>query len=137
MTLAIFDLDHTLLDGDSDYLWGEYMVAHQIVDEARYRRRNEIFYADYRRGDLDNDRYLEFCLQPLTMHPLESLHNWRSDFVENWIKPIVAPGYPPIAKPMEAPKRIVKQPIPPSPKVISCRAPKPLRGEPYNRGHLL
>ncbi|MCZ6796815.1 MAG: HAD-IB family phosphatase, partial [Gammaproteobacteria bacterium] len=92
MTLAIFDLDHTLLDGDSDYLWGEYMVAHQIVDEDEYRRRNEIFYAEYQRGELENDRYLEFCLQPLTLHSLDSLHNWRTDFVEYWIKPIVAPG---------------------------------------------
>ena len=92
MTLAIFDLDHTLLDGDSDYLWGEYMVAHQIVDEGEYRRLNQIFYADYQRGELENDRYLEFCLQPLTLHPLDSLYHWRSDFVENWIKPIVAPG---------------------------------------------
>jgi HAD superfamily hydrolase (TIGR01490 family) len=92
MTLAIFDLDHTLLDGDSDYLWGEYMVAHHIVDEAEYRRRNEIFYAEYQRGELENDSYLEFCLQPLTLHSLDSLHNWRTDFVENWIKPIVAPG---------------------------------------------
>jgi HAD superfamily hydrolase (TIGR01490 family) len=92
MALAIFDLDHTLLDGDSDYLWGEYMVANQIVDESEYRHRNEIFYQDYQRGELDNDRYLEFCFQPLTMHSLDSLYNWRSDFVETWIKPIVAPG---------------------------------------------
>ena len=92
MTLAIFDLDHTLLDGDSDYLWGEYMVANQVVDETEYRRRNEIYYADYQRGELDHTRYLEFCLQPLTMHPLDCLYHWRADFVESWIKPIVAPG---------------------------------------------
>jgi HAD superfamily hydrolase (TIGR01490 family) len=92
MTLAIFDLDHTLLDGDSDYLWGEYMVANGIVDATEYRRRNKIFYQDYQRGELDNHRYLEFCLQPLSQHPVEKLQVWRSDFVENWIRPIVAPG---------------------------------------------
>ena len=62
MTLAIFDLDHTLLNGDSDYLWGEYMVENKIVDEQEYRQRNLVFYEDYQRGDLDNDRYLEFSL---------------------------------------------------------------------------
>jgi HAD superfamily hydrolase (TIGR01490 family) len=92
MTLAIFDLDHTLLDGDSDYLWGEFMVENQIVDEEEYRSRNEKFYQDYQRGELDNDRYLEFCLQPLTLHSIDNLHRWRSDFVKTWIEPIIAPG---------------------------------------------
>jgi len=92
MTLAIFDLDHTLLDGDSDYLWGEYMVENRIVDESEYRRRNQVFYQDYQRGELDNESYLEFALEPLTRHSIEKLYAWRADYVENWIKPIVAPG---------------------------------------------
>ena len=92
MTLAIFDLDHTLLDGDSDYLWGEYMVEKRIVDAAEYRRRNRVFYEEYQRGELDNERYLEFALEPLTHHPVEDLYAWREDYVKNWIEPIVAPG---------------------------------------------
>jgi phosphoserine phosphatase len=92
MTLAIFDLDHTLLDGDSDYLWGQYMVENQIVDEHEYRRRNRVFYEDYQRGELDNDTYLEFALAPLTRYSIEELYTWRADYVENWIKPIIAPG---------------------------------------------
>ena len=92
MTLAIFDLDHTLLNGDSDYLWGEYMVENKIVDEQEYRQRNLVFYEDYQRGDLDNDRYLEFSLAPLTRYSLEELYRWRADYVENWIKPIVVAG---------------------------------------------
>ena len=92
MTLAIFDLDHTLLDGDSDYLWGEYMVANQIVDKQDYQLENKAFLRDYQRGQLDNDRYLQFALKPLTLHSLERLYNWRSDYVENWIKPIIASG---------------------------------------------
>ena len=59
MTLAIFDLDHTLITGDSDYLWGEYMVENSIVDEQEYRARNEIYYQDYQRGALDSEQYLE------------------------------------------------------------------------------
>jgi HAD superfamily phosphoserine phosphatase-like hydrolase len=92
MTLAIFDLDHTLLNGDSDYLWGEYMVENKIVDEQEYRQRNLVFYEDYQRGDLDNDRYLEFSLAPLTRYSLEELYRWRADYVESWIKPIVVAG---------------------------------------------
>jgi HAD superfamily hydrolase (TIGR01490 family) len=92
MALAIFDLDHTLLNGDSDYLWGEYMVANQIVDKAEYQRRNREFLRDYQRGQLDNDSYLQFALKPLTQHSIESLYHWREDYVENWIKPIIATG---------------------------------------------
>jgi len=92
MTLAIFDLDHTLLAGDSDYLWGEYMVENQIVDEQEYRQRNRIFYEDYQRGALDNDTYLEFALAPLARYPVEELYAWRDDYIENWIKPIIMRG---------------------------------------------
>jgi len=92
MTLAIFDLDHTLLNGDSDYLWGEYMVENKIVDEQEYRQRNQVFYEDYQRGELDNDTYLAFALAPLTRYTIEQLHSWRADYVKNWIKPIVVSG---------------------------------------------
>ena len=92
MTLAIFDLDHTLLDGDSDYLWGEYMVANALVDADDYRQRNRDFFAQYQRGELDVERYLEFALEPLTRHSLETLHRHRADFVARWIEPIVAAG---------------------------------------------
>ncbi len=92
MALAIFDLDHTLLNGDSDYLWGEYMVANNIVDEAEYQRLNQLFLEDYQRGELDNHQYLQFALQPLTLHPIEKLYDWRQDYIENWIKPRIATG---------------------------------------------
>ena len=92
MALAIFDLDHTLLNGDSDYLWGEYMVANQVVDQQEYQRLNQSFLEDYHRGELDNERYLHFALHPLTEHPIERLYAWRADFVETWIKPIIATG---------------------------------------------
>lgn len=92
MALAIFDLDHTLLDGDSDYLWGEYMVTNQIVDEAIYQRENKAFLEDYLRGDLDNEVYLQFALKPLTQYPIDQLYSWRKDYVANWIQPIIAKG---------------------------------------------
>jgi len=92
MTLAIFDLDHTLINGDSDHLWGEYMVENGIVDEQAFRQRNDVFYQDYQRGALDNDQYLAFALEPLTHYSIDELHAWRADYVEKWIRPLIAPG---------------------------------------------
>jgi len=92
MTLAIFDLDHTLINGDSDHLWGEYMVENGIVDEQAFRQRNDVFYQDYQRGTLDNDQYLAFALEPLTHYSIDELHAWRADYVEKWIRPLIAPG---------------------------------------------
>ncbi len=92
MTLAIFDLDHTLIDGDSDYLWGEYLVASGRVDEREYRERNRRFYEDYQRGELDNERYLAFALEPLTRFSRAELDAWRADYVDTWIRPRIAPG---------------------------------------------
>jgi HAD superfamily hydrolase (TIGR01490 family) len=92
MALAIFDLDHTLLNGDSDYLWGEYMVANKIVDADVYQRENKTFLEDYLRGDLDNEVYLKFALKPLTQYPMDRLYAWRNDYVSTWIQPIIAKG---------------------------------------------
>ena len=92
MTLAIFDLDNTLIAGDSDYLWGEYMVENQIVDEKTYRSRNALFYEDYKSGRLDNDVYLKFALEPLSHYSIEQLYQWREDFVNTQILPIVLPA---------------------------------------------
>ena len=92
MALAIFDLDHTLLSGDSDYLWGEYMVANKIVDADVYQRENKTFLEDYLKGDLDNEVYLKFALKPLTQYSMDRLYAWRNDYVRHWIQPIIAKG---------------------------------------------
>jgi HAD superfamily hydrolase (TIGR01490 family) len=68
------------------------MVANKIVDADVYQRENKAFLDDYLRGDLDNEIYLQFALKPLTQYPIGRLHAWRSDYVINWIKPIVAKG---------------------------------------------
>jgi HAD superfamily hydrolase (TIGR01490 family) len=68
------------------------MVENNIVDEQEFRARNEIYYQDYQRGTLDNEQYLEFALKPLTQYSIEELNAWRADYVEKWIKPIIAPG---------------------------------------------
>ena len=62
MTLAIFDLDNTLIAGDSDYLWGQFLVDQGIVDRDAYEAANAHFYEEYKRGQLDIDEFLSFAL---------------------------------------------------------------------------
>lgn len=91
MALAIFDLDNTLLAGDSDYLWGRFLVARGIVDGEEYERLNQQFYDDYRAGRLDIHAFLRFALRPLSQHPLADLLAWRDEFVREHIEPVVLP----------------------------------------------
>ena len=89
--LALFDLDHTLLDVDSDYLWGEYIVKHGLVDEAEYRTANQAFYEQYIEGTLDATEYNEFVAQFLTSLPMDRLHELREDYIKTEIEPHIRP----------------------------------------------
>ncbi|MEP1213550.1 MAG: HAD family hydrolase [Marinobacter sp.] len=89
MTLAIFDLDNTLLAGDSDHAWGEFLVEESIVDAEEYRQANDRFYQEYLNGELDIMRYLSFALQPLARHDMKQLMAWREQFVEKKIRPMM------------------------------------------------
>ncbi|WP_230660006.1 HAD family hydrolase [Psychrobacter sp. I-STPA10] len=90
-TLALFDLDHTLLDVDSDYLWGEYIVKHGLVDEAQYRTANQRFYEQYIAGTLDPVEYNEFVSAFLTTLPMDRLHALREDYIKYEIEPHMRP----------------------------------------------
>lgn len=92
MKLAIFDLDNTLIAGDSDHLWGAYLVEQGIVDRAAYEAANDRFFREYRDGTLDIDAYLRFALAPLAANAPEDLWRWRRAFVERMIQPIVLPA---------------------------------------------
>lgn len=94
MRLAIFDLDHTLLAADSDYLWGRFLVDVGAVDGERYERQNQIFYDDYRNGTLDIEAFCRFAFAPLAQYPLATLLSWRERFVRERIEPIIAPLAP-------------------------------------------
>lgn len=89
MPLAIFDLDNTLIAGDSDFLWGQHLVEIGIVDGTSYEAANARFYADYREGRLDIDAFLRLALRPLSEHPIDDLLRWRADFIARRIHPIV------------------------------------------------
>ncbi|NCA68523.1 MAG: HAD family hydrolase [Sphingobacteriia bacterium] len=92
MALAIFDLDNTLLAGDSDYLWGRFLIGEGFVDPLYYERENERFYQEYRDGTLDILEFLRFSLRPLRDHPRERLEALRERFVTELIEPIMLPA---------------------------------------------
>lgn len=89
MNLAIFDLDNTLLSGDSDHLWGQFLIEQKLVERAAYERENDRFYGQYRAGTLDIYEFLRFSLRPLAQHPLEVLLAQRQRFVREKILPII------------------------------------------------
>lgn len=88
MALAIFDLDNTLIKGDSDHLWGEFLIEKGVVDADTYHARNNQFYEDYKAGILDIMAYQRFSLQPLTQHDLSTLNEWHQEFMQSRIAPI-------------------------------------------------
>jgi len=92
MTLAIFDLDHTLLSGDSDHAWGQFLIDKEVVDGESYRRENERYYAQYRAGTLDIFEFLEFALKPLARHDRTELDAWHREFLETRIRPMITPA---------------------------------------------
>jgi HAD superfamily hydrolase (TIGR01490 family) len=91
MSLAIFDLDNTLLGGDSDYLWGRFLVEQGLVDGDYYERENQRFYDQYHAGRLDIHEFLAFMLRPLAENPLAELLQWRARFMAEKIQPILLP----------------------------------------------
>lgn len=92
MSLALFDLDNTLLAGDSDYLWGQYLIHVGAVDGDRHKRENQRYYEAYQAGNLDIHDYLRFALAPLAENDPAQLIAWRTTFIREWITPIIAPG---------------------------------------------
>jgi len=91
MTLAIFDLDNTLIGGDSDNLWGQFVCDRGLVDAVDFGARNDQFYRDYLAGNLDIDAYLRFALSPLIDQPRDVIDGWHRDFMATVIEPIMLP----------------------------------------------
>lgn len=87
MQLALFDLDHTLLDGDSDDLWYRFLAEQGAVDAARFTAERAQFSADYREGRLQVQDFYAFVLKPLADNPLQQLQAWRRRFVATYILP--------------------------------------------------
>ncbi len=88
MTLAIFDLDNTLLAGDSDHAWGQFLVDNGIVDADVYEKANDHFLKQYQQGGLDVHEFLAFALKPLAEHSKEQLDQWHQQFMRESVAPM-------------------------------------------------
>lgn len=91
MKLALFDLDHTLLNTDSDHSWGEFLIKEGLVDEKRHREMNDQFYEDYKTGQLDPIAYNEFVFEFLTQHDQATLAKIHARFMQTVIVPQMRP----------------------------------------------
>ncbi|MDP2786817.1 MAG: HAD family hydrolase [Pseudomonadota bacterium] len=94
MRLALFDLDNTLLAGDSDFEWAQFLIEQGVVDREVYEARNQTFYDQYKAGTLDIFEFLDFQLKPLSRHPRAQLDVWHADFMARKIVPMIAAGTP-------------------------------------------
>jgi HAD superfamily hydrolase (TIGR01490 family) len=91
LKLAIFDLDNTLLGGDSDYLWGQFMCKHGIVERAVFEQENRKFYQQYQDGSLDIHAFLAFQLRPLAQYDTAFLSAQHAEYLRDTIRPIMLP----------------------------------------------
>ncbi len=90
--LSLFDLDNTLIAGDSDYGWAQFLIEAGVLDADLYERRNAGFFADYKAGSLDIHAFLDFQLRPLAEHEPAQLLAWRERFMAEKIEPMFLPA---------------------------------------------
>ena len=89
MKLVLFDLDNTLLSGDSDFEWAQFLIERGVLDREVYEARNQAFYDQYKAGTLDIHEFLDFQLKPLSRHPRTQLDTWHAQFMQEKILPII------------------------------------------------
>lgn len=91
MELVLFDLDNTLLAGDSDFEWAQYLISRGVLDKEVYEARNQTFFDQYKAGTLDIFEFLDFQLKPLARHSREQLDAWHKEFMATRVHPMMAP----------------------------------------------
>ncbi|MDP2794406.1 MAG: HAD family hydrolase [Sulfurisoma sp.] len=89
MKLALFDLDNTLLAGDSDFEWAQFLIAQGVLDREVHEAKNQEFYDHYKAGTLDIHAFLDFQLAPLSRHPRAELDAWHREFMATRIRPMI------------------------------------------------
>lgn len=87
--LALFDLDNTLLSGDSDYEWAQFLIERGVLERAEYEATNDRFFQQYKAGRLDIHEFLDFQLAPLARHPRGQLDAWHAEFMRVKVKPMI------------------------------------------------
>ena len=89
MKLALFDLDNTLLSGDSDFEWAQFLIGQGVLEREVYEARNLEFYQQYKDGTLDIQVFLNFQLKPLSRYPRAQLDVWHAQFMQSRILPMI------------------------------------------------
>ncbi|MFN6961585.1 MAG: HAD family hydrolase [Rhodocyclaceae bacterium] len=89
MNLTLFDLDNTLLSGDSDFEWAQFLIGQGVLDREVHEAKNQAFYEDYKAGTLDIHAFLEFQLAPLSRHDRRQLDAWHQEFMATRIRPLI------------------------------------------------
>jgi HAD superfamily hydrolase (TIGR01490 family) len=89
MDLILFDLDHTLIAGDSDFEWAQFLISKGVLDRELFEAKNLEFYNQYKAGTLDIHEFLDFQLKPLSRHSRQELDAWHGEFMECCIRPIL------------------------------------------------
>ncbi|HEY7744243.1 MAG TPA: HAD family hydrolase [Burkholderiales bacterium] len=87
--LVLFDLDNTLLAGDSDFEWAQFLIEQGVLDREVYEARNEKFFEEYQAGTLDIHAFLDFQLKPLSRHSRAQLAAWHREYMERKIRPMI------------------------------------------------
>jgi HAD superfamily hydrolase (TIGR01490 family) len=87
--LVLFDLDNTLLAGDSDFEWAQFLIEQKVLDREVYEARNQEFFDQYKAGTLKIREFLDFQLKPLSRHPRAQLDAWHREFMERRIRPLM------------------------------------------------
>jgi HAD superfamily hydrolase (TIGR01490 family) len=90
MNLALFDLDNTLLSGDSDFEWAQFLIGKGVLDREVHEARNIEFFEQYKAGTLDIHAFLDFQLAPLSRHPRAELDAWHREFLATRIRPLIS-----------------------------------------------
>jgi HAD superfamily hydrolase (TIGR01490 family) len=92
MALAIFDLDNTLLGGDSDHAFGDFLISEGLVDALTHKARNDAFYEQYKLGALDMAAYTEFAIAAVTGMPRAQRDALHARFMASFVEPMMLPA---------------------------------------------
>lgn len=89
MILALFDLDNTLLNGDSDFEWAQFLIEQGMLDRELFEAKNLDFYQQYKSGTLNINEFLDFQLKPLARHSRAQLDAWHEEFMQSKVRPMM------------------------------------------------
>ena len=90
MRLTLFDLDHTLLSGDSDVLWCDFLMCKGVLDKEKFAARNADMEARYKIGTVGLQEFADFYVGTLAGRTAQQWEPLRQEFLAQWIVPRVS-----------------------------------------------